>query len=169
MITLQKLIPPENFDVFDKVPELNDIWEIPELQEDARMGYQGYGRMKFEGETAGEIFGICEDGDIIGLIGWFQLENSLNLLRMWYYGIVPSKRGKHYGEEAIQVFLNYLSLHAPQECIFLTESVTLARSIAPRIIGHFKKMGFEEFDDPNYGSNAGCGKVQSLKIRIPGR
>jgi hypothetical protein len=169
MITLKKLVPPENFNLFTRVPELQHIWEIPALQSDAREGYESYGRRDFANEDPGEIFTINDESGIVGVIGWFRLFNSFDMLRLWYHGIVPSKRGRGYGAEAVKQLLEYLAVHAAPEHVFIAESVTLSRAKTPQIIAHFKKMGFEEFDDPTYGENAGCGKTQSLCIRIPGR
>jgi len=67
------------------------------------------------------------------------------------------------------LLLERLSQYAPPQYVFLSESISIRRSVALQIIAHFKRMGFTEFDDPDYGSNAGCGKVQSLRIKIPGR
>ena len=44
MITLHKLVPPENHDLFERHPELNRIWEVPALQEEARESYEEWGR-----------------------------------------------------------------------------------------------------------------------------
>ena len=105
----------------------------------------------------------------VGIIGWFEYGDFPDILRLRYYGIVPSERGNGHGEAAMSLFLEHLSKAAPPHAAFLSESVSLGRAAAPIVLTHFKKMGFEEFEDPNYGSNAGCGKVRSLKIRIPGR
>lgn len=169
MITLHKLVPPENYNLFDRFPELNQIWEVSALQQQARESYEEWGQKAYPNEGIGEIFSINEDIASIGIMGWFEYGEFPDVLRLRYYGIVPSRRGRHYGEEALRLFLGHLSHHAPPHAIFLSESVSLERSVAPQIISHFKKMGFLEFDDPNYGSNAGCGKTQSLRIRIPGR
>lgn len=170
MITLHKLVWPENKTLFDLHPELNSIWELPPLQREARESYEQYGDPLYPDESSGEIFSIDEDGSPIGIIGWFEYGEFPDVVRLRYYGIVPSKRGKGFGEEAMSLFLKSLSKNAPPHAVFLAESVTLGRgAIAEKTIAHFKKMGFEEFDDPNYGSNAGCGKVQSLKVRIPDR
>jgi hypothetical protein len=169
VITLHTLVIPENQTLFSRYPELNDIWEVPSLQAEARESYERYGLVEYKFEKKGEIFSINEDNVPIGIIGWFEYGEFPDVLRLRYYGIVPSRRRRHYGEQAMNIFLTYLSQHAPSQYIFLAESVTLSRSIAPAIIAHFKRMGFVEFDDPNYGSNADCGKTQSLRIRIPGR
>lgn len=169
MITLHKLVPPENKTLFEYNPELNLIWEIPSLQQEARESYEEWGDRLYPGESTGEIFSILNDSMTIGIIGWFEYGEFPEVLRLRYYGIVPSNRGKHYGEHSMNLFLHHLSLHAPKHAVFLSESVSLGRKVASRIIAHFQKMGFQEFDDPNYGSNAGCGSVQSLRIRIPGR
>lgn len=169
MITLHKLVPPENQGLFKRNTELNEIWEVPALQHEARESYEEWGSRQYPDESTGEIFSINENGFPIGIIGWFEYGEFLDVIRLRYYGIVPSKRGKRYGEVAMRLFLEHLSETAPSHAIFLSESVSLDREVAPNILKHFKKMGFEEFDDPNYGSNAGCGKVQSLKIRIPRR
>lgn len=169
MITLHKLVPPENQTLFTDYPELNLIWEVPQLQFEARESYEEWGVKQYPGESTGEIFSINEDVTPVGIIGWFEYGEFPDVLRLRYYGIVPSRRGKNYGEEAMRLFLEHLSRHAPVHGLFLSESVTLSRTKSPKIIAHFKKMGFQEFNDPNYGSNAGCGPVQSLRIRIPGR
>jgi hypothetical protein len=169
MIALHKLVPPENSTLFERFPELNEIWEVPALQKQARESYEKWGVVKYENEREGEIFSIEENGVTIGVIGWFEYGDFSDVLRLVYYGIVPSKRGNHYGQEAIKLFLLHLSKAAPAQYVWLAESVTLARTSASKIITYFKNLGFEEFDDPNYGSNAGCGPVKSLKIRIPGR
>lgn len=169
MITIHKLVPPENKMLFERNPELNEIWEVPAHQKEARESYEKYGDPLYPGESTGEIFSINEGSFPIGIIGWFEYGEFPDIVRLRYYGTVPSKRGKGYGEIAMKLFLEHLSKTAPTHATFLSESVTLCRSSAPRIIAHFEKMGFKKFDDPNYGSNAGCGKVQSLKIRIPGR
>jgi RimJ/RimL family protein N-acetyltransferase len=165
MILLHKLAPPENKTLFTDYPEFNEIWEVPALQVEARTSYEDWE----SAQKSGEIFSINEDEKPIGIIGWFEFGEFPEVLRLRYYGIVPSKRGKKYGEEAMRLFLDHLSKNAPQYGIFLAESVTLSRTKASHIITHFKKMGFKEFLDPNYGSNADCGPVQSLRIRIPRR
>ena len=168
MINIRKLIPPENLHLFPDNPELNTIWEIPALQNQARESYEEWGLIKTE--STGEIFSINENGVPIGIIGWFEYDEVFpDVLRLRYYGIVPSRRGRGYGEEAMRLLLDHLARSAPPRYSFLAESVTLCRAVAPSIIAHFKRMGFVEFDDPNYGSNAGCGKALSLKIRIPSR
>jgi hypothetical protein len=169
MITLHKLVPPENHTLFTDYPELNQIWEVPQLQSEARESYEEWDVKKYPGESTGEIFSINEEATPVGIIGWFEYGEFPDTLRLRYYGIVPSRRGKNYGEESMHLFLEYLSRHAPAHGLFLSESVTLSRTKSHKIIAHFKKMGFQEFNDPNYGSNAGCGPVQSLRIRIPGR
>jgi hypothetical protein len=169
MITLHKLVPPANQSLFSDYPELNSIWEVPALQKEARESYEEWGLEHYPKESTGEIFSISENGKPIGIIGWFEHGEFPEILRLRYYGIVPSKRGNGYGEKAIRLFLQHLSKHAPLYALFLSESVTLSRATAHNIISHFKKMGFEEFEDTNYGSNAGCGPTQSLRIRIPGR
>lgn len=169
MITLHKLVPPENHTLFKRFPELNKIWEVPALQKNARESYERYGSVHYKKEKPGEIFSIDKDGKAIGIIGWFEYGEFPDVLRLRYYGIVPSQRKNKHGEEAMRLFLEHLSKAAPSQYVWLAESVTLSREVAPRIIDHFKSMGFAEFDDPNYGSNAGCGPVQSLKVRIPGR
>lgn len=167
MVVLKKLVPPENKTLFARFPELNEIWEVPALQRHARTSYEKWGLNKEK--TTGEIFAINKSGRTIGIIGWFEYGGCSDILRLRYYGIVPSERGKQYGEKAIHLILEYLARNAPRQYIFLAESVSLNRTAAFRIISHFKAMGFVEFADPHYGENAGCGKVQSLKIRIPGR
>lgn len=169
MVTIHKLIPPDNHDLFERFPELNLIWEIPALQANARESYEKWDTKKYDGETDGEIFSIVEDNTAIGIIGWFEYGKIPDVLRLRYYGIVPSRRGKGYGEVAMKLFLEHLNSVAPPQYAWLSESVTLGRKVAPKIVAHFKSMGFVEFEDPDYGSNAGCGPVQSLKIRIPGR
>jgi hypothetical protein len=169
MIQLHKLVPPENHTIFERFPELNHIWEVPALQHQARESYEEWGMREYPGESTGEIFSIEKDGKAIGIIGWFEYGEFPDVLRLRYYGIVPSERGKKYGEAAMELFLEYLSVAAPKQCVYLAESVTLGRTVAARTIAHFKAIGFVEFDDPHYGSNAGCGPVQSLRIRIPGR
>jgi hypothetical protein len=169
MITLHKLVPPENKTLFERNLELNKIWEVPVIQKEARESYEEWGDCLYPGESTGEIFSIMEEKSPVGIIGWFEYGEFPDVLRLRYYGIVPSKRGKRYGETAMRLFIEHISKAAPSHSIFLSESVSLGRTVAPSIVAHFKKMGFKEFEDPNYGSNAGCGKVQSLKIRIPGR
>jgi len=169
MIILHKLVPPENHDLFTRFPKLNHIWEMPALQQEARESYEGWDKIDYINEKRGEIFSIDKDGKAIGIIGWFEYGKFPDVLRLRYYGIVPSERKNKYGAEAMRLFLEHLSVAAPVQYKWLAESVTLGREVAPRIITHFKAMGFAEFDDPNYGSNAGCGPVKSLRIRIPGR
>lgn len=168
MITLRKLQPPENQTLFADHPELNLIWEIPALQDEARESYEQWGTAA-DNPSTGEIFSINKSATAIGIIGWFEYGEFPDVLRLRYYGIVPSQRGKRYGHFALAHFLQHLSLHAPQQYVWLSESVTLSRASAPRVVAHFKDLGFNEFDDPHYGSNAGCGKAQSLRIRIPER
>lgn len=169
MITLHKLIDPENKTVFVDHPELNDIWEVPALQQHARASYERYGSSPEEDN--GEVLSINENYRPIGITGWFSDDDLFpDILRLRYYGIVPSKRGKGYGEQSMRLLLERLSMIAPPQYIWLAESVSVGRTVAPQIIGHFKKMGFEEFeDDPAYGQNANCGPVMSLKVRLPGR
>jgi RimJ/RimL family protein N-acetyltransferase len=168
MITLHKLVPPENLTLFNRHPDLNKIWEVPVLQDHARDSYERWGVDPEESD--GEIFSVDEEGQPVGIIGWYEYGEFPDVLRLRYYGIVPSRRGKRYGEEAMKLFLKHLSLHAPVQYKFLAESVSLNREqVAVQTIAHFEKLGFQKFDDPHYGSNAGCGQVQSLKIRIPGR
>jgi RimJ/RimL family protein N-acetyltransferase len=168
MITLHKLVVPENQTLFVRWPELNQIWEVPVLQQHARDSYERWGTDPEESD--GEIFSINEDGKPIGIIGWFEYGEFPDVLRLRYYGIVPSRRGKKYGEVAMRLFLEHLASHAPSHYKFLAESVTLSRGqVATQTIAHFERLGFQKFDDPNYGSNAGCGQVQSLRVRIPGR
>jgi hypothetical protein len=170
MVTLHKLIPPENHDLFKRSPELNHIWEIPALQEQARECYEEWDTDIPPNETPGEIFSIDNEKTTAGVIGWFEYKKPpVDTLRLCYYGIVPSERGKKYGEKAMELFLQHLSFAAPKQYVYLSESVTLGRDKAQRIIGHFKSMGFVEFNDPNYGDNAECGPTQSLRVRIPGR
>lgn len=168
-IHIHKLVPPENHDLFSRFPELNLIWEVPVLQQHARESYEGWDTRKYEGETDGEIFAIMEGEQAVGITGWFEYGDIPDVLRLRYYGIVPSRRGLRYGDEAMHQLLGRLSSVAPPQYKWLAESVSIERTTAPNVIAHFKRMGFEEFSDPNYGSNAGCGKTQSLRIRIPGR
>lgn len=169
MITLHKLVPPENEDIFRKHAELNGIWELPELQTEARESYEKWHLKKYPGESLGEIFTIAEFDSVIGLIGWFEYGEFLDTLRLRYYGIVPSRRGRGYGEAALCLLLRRLSTCAPTYAVYLSESVTLSRQKADQVVGHFERVGFEDFNDPNYGENARCGPVRSLRIRIPGR
>jgi len=167
MITIHKLVPPENHSLFTKNPELNSIWEVPAHQQEARESYEEWGLIPEE--STGEIFSIREGDLIIGIIGWFEYGDIPDVLRLRYYGIVLSKRGNGYGEEAMKLFLQYVSRVAPPRYRWLSESVSVGRPAFEQISRHFFKMGFVKYDDPNYGSNAGCGKVRSLRIRIPGR
>ena len=168
MITLHKLIPPENEALFERNPELNHIWEVPSIQESAKTSYErwGLGCRK----STGKIFSVNLDDKIIGVTGWFTFDETFpDVLRLRYHGIIASMRGRGYGEETMRLLLQHLSHIAPSQYLWLAESVSLSRELAPKIVAHFKKMGFAEFDDANYGDNAGCGKVQSLRVRIPGR
>lgn len=165
VISIHKLTPPENRTVFQKFPELNKIWEIPAHQNEARESYEAWGVI--EGESSGEIFSIMLGETVIGIIGWYEYGDIPEVLRLRYYGIIPSQRGNHYGEQAMMLFLRHLSLAAPSQYVWLSESVSVSRAVAEQIITHFRRMGFTEFSDPHYGSNAGCGKVRSLRIRIP--
>ena len=133
--------------MFSHFPELNGIWEVDVLQKQARESYEQWDTKKYEGETDGEIFAICFRSEVIGIIGWFEYGDVLDTLRLRYYGIVPSKRGKGYGEEAMRLFLGHLSIAAPPQYCWISESVSINRKVAPRIIAHFKGMGFAEFDD----------------------
>ena len=172
MITLHQLTPPDNQTIFEKCPELNHIWEVPALQKEARESYESWEPLQSDGIDMGEIFSINENNNPIGIIGWFKNKNKgrfLDIVRLRYYGIIPSKRGNGYGEIALKLFLEHLSKTTTPQHLFLSEGVSLCRAIAPQIAAHFKKVGFVEFDDPDYGSNANCGEVLSLKIRIPGR
>ena len=165
VITIHKLIPPENRTLFQYFPELNKIWEIPAHQTEARESYESWGVI--EGESSGEIFSIMLGETVIGIIGWFEYGDIPDVLRLRYYGIIPSQRGNHYGERAMMLLLRHLSHAAPSQYVWLSESVSVSRAVAEQITAHFKSMGFTEFSDPYYGSNAGCGKVRSLRIRIP--
>ncbi len=170
MITLHKLVPPENLTLFERFPALNDIWEVYSLQHEARESFEQYGdEERYPGESTGEIFSISKGEMAIGIIGWFEHRKSSDIVRLRYYGIIPSERGHRYGDEAMRLFLEHLSTAAPKHYVWLAESVSLNRKTAEHVIAHFKKMGFEEFDDPDYGSNAGNRPVKSLRIRIPGR
>lgn len=169
MITLHKLVPPENQSLFGRYPELNHIWEVVALQKQAQESYEQWGYKEYPGESSGEIFSIDEDNIPVGIIGWFEYGEFPEVLRLRYYGIVPSRRGRKYGEQAMKLLLEYLYKNAPAHCRFLAESVSIGRTMAPHVMAHFKGMGFEEFDDPNYGSNADCGKTKSYRVRIPGR
>jgi len=164
-ILLHKLIPPENQTLFRDYPELNNIWEIPAHQNQARESYEAWGVV--EEESTGEIFSIKLSDLVIGIIGWFEYGDIPDVLRLRYYGIVPSQRGNRYGQMAVRLLLEHLSRVAPPQYVWLSESVSLRRRVVEQIIDHFKDMGFEEFHDPNYGSNAGCGKVHSLRVRLP--
>ncbi|MDE2106954.1 MAG: hypothetical protein KGL39_57600 [Patescibacteria group bacterium] len=164
-INICKLAPPDNQTLFERNPELNLIWEVPALQNQARESYEEWGMVKEE--STGEIFSITLDGTVIGIIGWFEYGDIPDIIRLRYYGIVPSKRGNRFGEIAVKLLLEHLSKTAPQRYVWLAESVSVGRKVAEQIIAHFKGIGFVEFDDPNYGTNAGCGPVKSLKIRIP--
>src|SRR5665213_2243906 len=164
-IGIRKLIPPDNQTLFDKNSELNMIWEIPVQQIRARESYKMWGLI--ERGSTGEIFSIVLDDIIIGIIGWFEYGDISDVLRLRYYGIIPSQRGNRYGERAIKLLLEHLSKTAPPHYVWLAESIFISRMAAGQAIVHFKHMGFVEFDDPNYGSNASCGKMCSLKIRIP--
>lgn len=165
MIHLHKLIPPENQILFKNNPELNKIWEVHALQNEARQSYEEWGIIK--DESTGEIFSINAYGIVVGIIGWFEYGDLPDVLRLRYYGIVPSQRGRRYGEEAIKLLLQRLSQAAPRHYVWLAESISLSRTVAEQVSSHFKRIGFIEFDDSNYGSNAGCGRVRSLRIRIP--
>lgn len=169
MITIHQLVPPENHDLFARFPELNQIWEVPALQKQARESYEKWDTKKYPKEGSGKIFSIMKGRIVIGIIGWFEYGKIRNVLRLRYYGIVPSERGKRYGEVAMLLFLDHLSIAAPKRYVWLAESVTLRRKVAQQTIAHFERLGFRKFDDPDYGSNAGCGPTQSLRIRIPGR
>ncbi len=167
MITLCKLFPPENQTLFDRYRELNSIWEVEVLQYQARESYEEWNENPDTDQT-GEVFAIHENDIPIGIIGWFEFGHLPDTLRLRYYGIVPSKRGNRYGEQAMRMFLAHLSRHAPEQYVFAGESISLGRSAASKIYTHFKNMGFEDFSDPTYGDN-GFGEVQHLRIRIPGR
>ena len=168
MIVLHKLSPPENFNLFNQIPNLNQIWEIPSLQQEARESYEEWGCDG--GDSTGEIFSIHENGKVIGITGWYTYDETFpDTLRLRYYGIIPSKRGKGFGEIAMQLLLQHLSQVVAPQYTWFAESVSIHRVVAPRIIDHFKKIGFTEFDDPNYKGHASYGPVQSLRIRIPGR
>jgi RimJ/RimL family protein N-acetyltransferase len=164
-ISIRKLVPPDNQTLFEMNPELNKIWEIPAQQSRAHESYKDWGII--DKKSTGEIFSIILDDSIIGIIGWFEYGDIPDVLRLRYYGIIPRQRGNHYGERAIKLLLEHLSKTAPPQYVWLAESVSIGRIVAGQVIAHFKRMGFLEFDDPNYGSNAGCGKVCSLRIRIP--
>lgn len=165
LITIHKLTPPENHTLFKQFPELNNIWEVPAHQNEARESYEAWGVIK--GESTGEIFSIKLAEMVIGIIGWFEYGDIPDVLRLRYYGIVPSQRGNRYGEMAMRLLLEHLSHAAPSQYIWLSESISLSRVVAEQITAYFKRLGFTEFSDPNYGSNAGCGRVRSLRIRIP--
>lgn len=169
MITIHKLVPPENRTLFVENPELNDIWEAPAHQQEARESYEEWDTRIYPNESTGEVFSIKKDDSTIGIIGWFEYGDIPDVLRLRYYGIVPSERGNGYGEIAMKLFLNHVSCVAPAKYIWLSESVSVNRPAYGQIKSHFKKLGFTEFDDPDYGSNAGFGAVQSLRIRIHGR
>lgn len=170
MITVHKLIPPENHTLFERFPELNEIWEVSALQKQARESYEEWDIRKYPKEGSGEIFSINKGRKAIGIIGWFTYDKaSRTIIRLRYYGIVPSQRRKGYGEKAMTLFLERLSAVVPPRYLWLSESVSLNRTNASRIIAHFESIGFQKFNDPKYGQNAGCGPTQSLRIRIPGR
>lgn len=164
-ISLHKLVPPENQTLFADYPELNHIWEIPAHQNQARESYETWGVV--EEESTGEVFSIKLGDLVIGIIGWFEYGDIPDVLRLRYYGIVPSQRGNRYGRVAIKLLLEHLSRVAPPQYVWLSESVSLCRRAVEQITDHFKGMGFGEFHDPNYGSNASCGDVRSLRIRLP--
>lgn len=168
MISLAKLAPPANQTLFERHPELNGIWEVEALQSHAR---DSYGRWGVDAdETTGEVFSIDLDGVPIGITGWFEDGLLPDVLRLRYYGVAPRWRGHGYGEESMRLLLARLAEVAPARYAFLSESVSLGRAVAARIIAHFERMGFAPFDDhPGYGENAGCGPVRSLRVRIPGR
>jgi RimJ/RimL family protein N-acetyltransferase len=164
-ISIHKLLPPENQFLFERNPELNTIWEIPAHQNQARESYEECGLIKTE--STGEIFSINLDDSVVGIIGWFEYGGIPDVLRLRYYGIVPSQRGNGYGAKAVKLLLDHLSHAAPPQYRWLSESVSLKRVVVKQVTVHFERMGFVEYDDSNYGSNAGCGRVRSLKIRIP--
>ncbi|MDE1874749.1 MAG: GNAT family N-acetyltransferase [Patescibacteria group bacterium] len=169
MISLHKLVPPENRDLFDRVPELNRIWEAPALQAQARESYEEWDSRNYPEESSGEIFTILEDDKTIGIIGWFEYGDILDTMRLRYYGIVPSHRGEGRASTAMELFLEHLARAAPPQYAYISESVSINRPVADKIIDHFQKLGFVRFDDPNYGENAECGPTISLRTRIPGR
>jgi ribosomal protein S18 acetylase RimI-like enzyme len=170
MITLRKLVPPENATLFKRFPELNLIWEVPALQAQARESYEEWGDSRKPEESTGEIFAVLEGEEAVGIIGWFEYDKAgADIARLRYYGIIPSRRGRGFAEKAMRLLLERLAEAAPARYLWLAESVSTERAAAPLVLAHFKKMGFEEFTDPHYGENAGCGPTQSLRIRIPGR
>lgn len=164
MIKLNKLIPPENHDLFSKFPKLNNIWENKNLQNDAKKSYEIWNENK-----TGEIFTINTMNSVIGIIGWFEYGNILDTLRLRYYGIIPEYRKYGYGQVAIDLLLNRLSDIVSLNYKYLSESVSINRPSAINIVSHFKKLGFQEFNDPDYGENADCGPTISLRVKIPGR
>jgi GNAT superfamily N-acetyltransferase len=173
MITLCKLFH-SNRTLFTDHPELNHIWEVPVLQESARRSYEEWRPFGPEGVSTGDIFTIDQDGVPIGIIGWKEEDPDADILsdtiRLQYYGIIPSRRGRGYGEQAMKLFLEYLAHNnETKNRIFLSESLSIGRMVAPRILAHFKGMGFEEFNAPHYGRNAGFSEVLNLRIRIPGK
>ncbi|HEU5114294.1 MAG TPA: hypothetical protein VFT82_00845 [Candidatus Paceibacterota bacterium] len=166
MVTITKLIPPENQTLFERFPELNRIWDLPRLQDEARSSYERWN----ETDKTGEIFSIDRADRTIGIIGWFEFDRPPeDVLRLRYYGIVPSERGGRHGSVALWLLLKHLATVAPKRYRWLSESVSLERPAAPRIIRHFEEFGFRRFDDPEYGQNAECGPTMSLRVRILGR
>src|SRR3954468_6607800 len=105
MIRLHMLVPPYNHQLFRIHPELNSIWEVPALQEDARQSYEEWNSQT--GDT-GECFSINDGVNPIGIIGWFEYGEFPHVLRLRYYGIIPEKRGRGYGEEALRLLLKHL-------------------------------------------------------------
>ncbi|MEJ0001939.1 MAG: hypothetical protein WDN09_02035 [bacterium] len=168
MIILHQLNPPETIGFFERYPDLNTIWEVAQLQEQARSSYESYGIDP--GNMDGEIFSIDKNGAPIGIIGWFVYDEAGDdTLRLRYYGIIVPERRNLHGAEAMNLLLARLSSVAPLQYAYLAESVTLNRPMADAVTKHFRRMGFAEFNDPDYGENAGCGPTRSLRIRIPNR
>lgn len=92
------------------------------------------------------IFLIKKEEQIIGLTGYFLMDETMENIGLRWHGIVQSQRRKGYSEAAMTLVMQEVKSLYPQSS-YLVEYVPVT-DYSSYIVKHFVSLGFKRFVDP---------------------
>ncbi len=137
---------PLEMNPFVTYPFLKDIW-MPEL---ASIAFEAYEEEAIEMKEnipslSGEAFLICLGKEIIGLTGYFPLDDTDEKVALRWHGILPHYQGRGFSKAAIEYVKS--RLETQPKINTLVEFMPVISEYEP-ISKYFLKLGFVKSGAP---------------------
>lgn len=134
-----KLTRVESGDPFEEHPRLKQIWPSPYREIAQEAAAEDIAAMR-GGARLGGVFLAWLDGAVVGISGYFPLEES-KIIGLRWHGVVPEQRGKGISADMLRLILPEALADFPRAEELM--ELAPANEYGVAIEKHFKKLGFK--------------------------